>query len=145
MPLVSKRILPKGVEEKISETLLEAVSQVKDRGEVSAFINDLLSPVERLMVGKRLAIAVLLIKGLDYESIKDLLKVSNATVAKVSVILKLNMGYRLAVEKIAKTEAGRLFWQDLARFVHRLGTPSDTFADEDMLNRKFGLKKRTIL
>lgn len=145
MPLVSKRILSKDVEERISGTLLEAVSEVKGRSEVSSFVNDLLSPVERLMVGKRLAIAVLLVKGWDYGSIKDFLKVSNATVAKVSVILKVNHGYKMAIGKIIKTESGRLFWQDVAKFMHRVGTVGDTFVDEELLNKKFGYKKKTIL
>lgn len=145
MPQVSKRVLRKEVEEQIAETLLEAVSQLRSKSDVSAFLKDLLSPVEKIMVSKRLAIAVLLLKGWDYDGIKDFLKVSNATVSKVSLVLKENVGYKIAVDKVAQTEAGREFWKDTVKMLHRMGTTKDLFKDEEQLNRKFKFRRKTLL
>lgn len=145
MPQVSKRILSKEIEAKIAETLLEAVSQLRTKSEVADFLQDLLSPVEKIMISKRLAIAVLLLKGWEYPAIKDFLKVSNATVAKISIILKDNVGYKIAVDKVAKTEAGREFWKDVVKMIHRVGTIKDTFIDDEVLNKKFKFKRKTLL
>ena len=145
MPQVSRRKLNKEVANKIFETLLEAVSQMRSKSEVSMFINDLLSPVERTMIAKRLAIAVLLLKRWDYPSIKDFLKVSNATVSKVSLIIQVNRGYKEVVDKLTRTEAGKDFWRDILVLAQRLGVAKDTFADEKLLRHKLGIKKKTLL
>ena len=123
---------------------MEAVSQVKGRQDTQLFLNDLLTPTERVVLAKRLAIAVLLIKGWGYLAIQNFLKVSSDTVGKVSQIVKNNRGYRRIVERMLRTEAGRQFWQDVIKLVHRLGT-RDTFVEEELLNKKLGIKKKNLL
>lgn len=145
MSRVSKRILNKQIEQQIFETLWEAISQVKNKGDVKLFLNDLLTPVERIMVAKRLAIAILLLRGKDYETIIDLLKVSNETISKVSLILKINNGYRIAINKIIRTEAGRQFWRDVENLLYRLGTPGKAFLPEEVIKRQLGHKKKTLV
>ncbi|OGD85851.1 hypothetical protein A3B51_03270 [Candidatus Curtissbacteria bacterium RIFCSPLOWO2_01_FULL_41_18] len=145
MSRVSKKILNKQIEEQMFETLWEAISQVKDKGDVKLFLNDLLTPVERIMAAKRLAIAILLLRGKDYETIIDLLKVSNETISKVSLILKVNNGYRIAVNKLVRTEAGRQFWRDIESLLYRLGTPGKAFLPEEVIKRQLGHKKKTLV
>lgn len=145
MAQISKRYLSLAVQNKISETLLEAISGVKGRKDTALFVNDLLTPTERVVLAKRLAIAVFLLKGWGYESIQDFLKVSSVTVGKVSLVVKQNQGYRKVVDKMLMTEAGRQFWRDVVKLTHRLGT-RDTFVEEELLNKKFGFdKKKTLL
>ena len=144
MAQISERYLSVDVQNKISGTLLEAVSQVKGRQETALFLNDLLTPTEKVVLAKRLAIAVLLIKGWGYEAIQNFLKVSSDTVGKVSLIVKHNRGYSKIVERIMKTEAGREFWRDVIKLVHRLGT-RDTFVEEELLNKKLGYDKKKNL
>lgn len=144
MAQISKKYLSVDVQNKITGTLFEAISQVKGRKETSLFLNDLLTPTEKVVLAKRLAIAVLLIKGWGYEAIQSFLKVSSDTVGKVSVIVKINQGYRSVVEKMMRTEAGREFWQDVLKLAHRIGT-RETFVDDQFLNKKFGYKKKTLL
>lgn len=145
MPQVSKRFLSEKVSSRITETLLEAISQLKEKSDIQLFINDLLTPVERVMIAKRLAVAVLLLKKWSYPSIKDFLKVSNQTVAKVSLILKTNSGYQITIDKLMRTEAGKEFWKDLTVLLHRIGTTSDTFKDEQVLRNRFGFNKKKTL
>ncbi len=144
MAQISKKYLSEDIQNKISGTLLEAVSQVKGRQDTQLFLNDLLTPTERVVLAKRLAIAVLLIKGWGYEPIQNFLKVSSDTVGKVSQIVKNNRGYRKIVERMLRTEAGREFWQDVIKIVHRLGT-RDTFIEEELLNKKLGIEKKNLL
>ena len=144
MAQVSKKFLPVDVTNRITETLLEAVSQVKGRKDTALFLNDLLTPTERVVLAKRLAIAVLLLKGWGYESIQNFLKVSSDTVGKVALIVKHNQGYPKIVEKMLRTESGREFWQDVVKLAHRLGT-SDKFVGEGLLDKKYGFDKKKTL
>lgn len=127
------------------ETLWEAISQVRSIEDIKLFLNDFLSPVERIMLAKRFAIAVFLLKGQGYENIKDLLKVSNATISKVSIILKTNRGYQIAINKVIRTEAGKAFWQDIENLLFRLGRPGIAFAPEEVIKNRLGQKKKTLV
>lgn len=145
MSQVSRRIVRAEVQEKIIETLLEAIAQLKNKQDIQAFVNDLLTPVERIMIAKRLAIAVLLLKGWSYDATGDLLKVSTDTIARISIILKTNDGYKKTADHLMKTEAGREFWRDVASLAYRLGTPGKTFVDEGLIRHKLGFKKKTLI
>lgn len=145
MPQVSKRTLPKDREKQLLETLWEAFTQLRNKRDVQAFMDDLLTPVERIMVTKRLAIAVLLLKGWGYQSIREFLKVSNEPIARVAHLVKNNKGYKLAVDKVIRTEAGREFWRELGSLIHRLGSARDLFEDEELIRRKLGYRKKTLV
>lgn len=145
MSRVSKRILNQQVEEQMFETLWEAVSQVKSKADVKLFMVDLLSPVERIMIAKRLAIAVLLLKGKDYETIIDVLKVSNETISKVALILRMNSGYKIAINKILLSEAGRQFWQEIEGLIYRFSSPGKVFVPEEVVKYRLGHKKKTLV
>ncbi|MBI2599217.1 hypothetical protein HYW40_03290, partial [Candidatus Curtissbacteria bacterium] len=123
MPLVSKRKLSKNIEERMFETLWEAISKLNSKQDIQSFLADLLSPVEIQMIAKRMAIAALLARGYGYESIQDIIKVSDATVAKVSRALNNNPGYKIAINKIARSEATQEFWHDIENLVYRLSSP----------------------
>lgn len=145
MSRVSKRILNKTVEDQIFETLWESLSQIHDKDDIQLFLNDLLFPVERIMVAKRLAIAILLLKGKSYETIIDFLKVSNETISKISLILKSNNGYRVALNKLIKSDAGRQFWQDIENILYRFSSPGKVFLDEAVVKYRLGHKKKTLV
>ena len=145
MSQISRRILNKQVEEKVFETLWEAISQVKSKDDVKLFLSDLLSPVERIMVAKRLAIAVLLLKGSSYETIIDILKVSNETISKIALILRANSGYKIAVNKLLRSEAGREFWQGIEDLIYRLSSPGKVFLPEEVVKYRLGHSKKKTL
>ena len=145
MPLVSKRKLQKDIEAKMYETFWEAISKVKSKSEVQGFLSDLLSPVESTMVAKRLAIAALLLRGYGYENIMNLLKVSGATIAKVSAVLNANTGYKIAINKIAMSEATREFWQDIENLLYRLSAPGKTFLPKEIVKAKLRHKRKSLL
>lgn len=145
MSQVSRRKVSKEIENKIFETLLEAVSTVKSSNEVRSFLSDLLSPVEKIMIAKRLAIAALLSRGYSYEAIKDLLKVSQTTIAKVSITMSINNGYWNVINKISKSEKSREFWQDIERLLNRMSIANNTFKEDDDLKRIFGHKRKTLV
>jgi len=81
MPQVSKIPISKEVSDKIFDLFLDCFYNLQNTEEVNEFISDFLTPTEITMVTKRIAIVVLLSRGYDYDSIKDILKVSNSAVS----------------------------------------------------------------
>lgn len=83
MPRVQPKTIP--IEERT--TLLDEfwtmIALLESREEVKNFFKDLLSNTEALMFARRIQIAKLLLQGKDYESIREKLKTSYATIASV--------------------------------------------------------------
>lgn len=105
MTKVSKRWLDKRLEEYIFELFVKAIVDLKTSEEVKNFIEDILYPSEKIMLIKRLAIAVLLSKGFTYEAIDDTLKVNATTINRVSYWLRHgSKGYQKAVQKIIDSQ-----------------------------------------
>lgn len=112
MAQVSKYPVSTDVEKRMYKILLEAISNLRGASEVEEFLNEFISPVEKVMLAKRMAIAVLLGKGYDYESIKKILRVTPTTIASINIALKYSKkGYKKAVDKILKSEKIEEFWQ----------------------------------
>ena len=103
MSKISKNKVNYKVGDLIKEQLISALAAIKDKNEMSNFLDSLLTNSERVMLTKRLAIAVLLENGVSYSDISKLLKVSSVTVGFVkNNVLKDNDSYTLLVQKINK-------------------------------------------
>lgn len=124
MSKISRRILDKELENKIFEVFLKAIVDIKNFAEAKNFIEDILSPTERIMLIKRLAIAVLLTKGKTYEYIDHTLKVSRATIMTVSLWLKHGKGgYRKVVDNILKIQNRERLIDNIEEILLRLSPP----------------------
>ena len=105
MAQVSKRPIRKEVVDRMYEILYQTVKDLKTDQEIKEFLDDFLSPVERIMLAKRLAIALLLTKGYRYETIAYTLKVTPPTIAAVAISLRYTgRGYKRVAEKILRQE-----------------------------------------
>ena len=90
------------------DTLYTAASAVKGRDAVKSFLKDLLTPSERVMLGRRIIIARLLIAGETYDEICRRMKVGKTTVSKVDRWLNDQFpGYEDAVKGLEKEFADR--------------------------------------
>jgi len=140
---ISKRKLDKDVEERIWKIFLNTLSQVKTPIEVAELVDDLLTPTEKIVLYKRLAIALMSIKGYDNQMIQDILKVSSTTVAQVKRwIAQGGTGYKKAVEKILKQEGIEEFLDQTNETLYRLGYAKRLFSPQ-VLNAK-ALRKRKL-
>lgn len=102
MPQVSKNPIPRETDRKIRKAFTKALVDIGSEREMERYIFDLLTPTERIMLAKRLAIAAMLIEEVPYREISEHLKVSTATVGRVNLWLQTSGdGYRLAIEKIS--------------------------------------------
>lgn len=118
MTQVSKRIVAKVVEERIQEVFSRVISDLHDPIEINEFLDDFLSPPEKIMLAKRLSIALMLAKGYGYEIITGILKVTPPTIASVNINLKYKgKGYKKIIGKILKEEKWNKFWQDISNII----------------------------
>src|SRR3990167_10366731 len=146
MTQISKKILGRKLENEIHETFWAVIAKLTKKDEVSLFFNDLFTRNERVNFAKRLAILVLLHKDYDWRAIRDLIKVSEGTIAKISS-RKNNEGFRLFYEKLEMDEEWKKFWHDLAKTYlllthpNRLSNLDDEGFDRLILKRE----KKTLL
>lgn len=124
MSMVSKRILNRDLENRIFDLFVKTVIDLKDGQEVKDFLEDLLSPSEKIMLVKRLAIAILLSKGYTYEAIDNTLKVSRPTINRVSFWLKHGKsGYQKAILKILKQKKKEELIDKIEEILTKLSPP----------------------
>lgn len=141
MTQISKYPIHKDVEKRIFEVLRETISHLTNAKEIEDFLTDFLSPVEKIMLAKRLSIAVLLHKGYRYETITGILRVTPPTIATVSMLLKYSgKGYKRAVEKIALNEKINVFWEKVGDMLSKI--PSSKGSDWSYQRKEYEKKKR---
>jgi len=105
MVLVSRRRLSKDTEQRLFDLFFRALANVRDPQDIEKFLFSLLGPTEKTMLAKRLGIALLLAKGYNYETIKEVLKVSQETISRVSGVLNYRSeGYEMVIKKALRDE-----------------------------------------
>ncbi len=81
-------------------TLLENKDQVK------SFLKDLLTHTEMKMFAKRIQIAKMLIEGYDYRTIRNYVKVTDSTIARINNILGTEgNGLKIAINFLQEIES----------------------------------------
>lgn len=123
MTQVSRRYLSPKVEQQIFDTFVESFTTLSSVQKATDFLYDLLSPIEQVMLGKRLAIAYMILKGYSQRDIADTLKVSQATVTKVNASLKIGIGYRAIISHMLQKEKVVAFFDQLEEKLDHLLPP----------------------
>src|SRR3989344_4073887 len=105
MTQVSRKYLSAKVSARIFNMFLSTLTTLSSPRTAWRFVEDLLSPTEQLMLGKRLAIAYMLQKGYTQRDICSVLKVSLGTVSKISRMLQeKGNGYTSVVSHMLRQE-----------------------------------------
>jgi len=140
MSQVSKYPVHKSVEKRMFEIFKSAISGLRHPEDIENFLEDFLSPVEKIMLAKRLAIAVLLAKNYTYPSIIKILRVTPSTIATVSLSLKYSgKGYKRMVQKILFNERKDKFWQKIEDML--INIPPSKGTDMVYLKQKYKKEK----
>jgi uncharacterized protein YerC len=143
MTQISRYPVSSTVNKQILQLFRNAISSLKQSDEIDDFLEDFLSPVEKIMLAKRLAIAVMLAKGYDYQSIKAILHVTPSTIASVSIRLKYaGKGYKKTVEKILQEEKINDFWQKVDLIISSI--PQSKGTNRYQHKQELENKKRTF-
>jgi uncharacterized protein YerC len=141
MTQVSRYPVHKKVEKRMFEIFERTISQLRSSEEIKDFLQDFLSPVEKIMLAKRLSIAVLLAKGYRYPSIKQILRVTPSTIATVSLSLKYSgRGYKKAVSNILRDEKIDDFWEKIEDMLAKI--PPSKGSDWSYWRGKYEKEKR---
>lgn len=123
MTQVSKYPISKKVADRIFEIFLKTLVEIKSSEDANQFISDLLTPTEKIMLAKRLAIAFLLEKGYDYRTIQQVIRVSAPTITSVNIARKYGSeGYKRIVSKIIGEEKLMNFFEEAV--IEVLNVPS---------------------
>ena len=113
MVQISKGKLSEEILFKLFELFFQIVGKKNKKEEFLRVINDLFSPVERIMIAKRIAIIYLLLKKIDQSTICQVLKVSSSTVARYSLLISKSTGITEEFDKLLKKEKITRFLEDL--------------------------------
>ncbi len=83
MPHISKKKIKKEVATELADQFLIFLSLARTKGEARILANELLSQTERVMLAKRLASVVLLVRGYSFTQIEDALGISRQTAVRI--------------------------------------------------------------
>lgn len=114
MSQVSKYPVRKNVYERIFDIFLETFSKLKSKKEVSDFFDEFLTPTEKIMLAKRLAINILLAKDFGYREISEILRVSSTTISSVSDKYKYGKTLNKITQTLINKEGIEDFWLEIA-------------------------------
>jgi len=144
MSQVSKRILKADITERLFQNFWEMFADIKQTRQVQLFLEDFLSPTEKIMLAKRMAIAILFSKGYDHRTISSMLKVSTTTVNNIARFLNAKTpGYQLLIKKYSQKQSTKEFIQELERYFYRL-QPGQHFIDDGLIKTKLGHRKKVF-
>lgn len=99
--------------EKIFSIFYKVLGETDSKDEFNKILFDLLTPAERIMLIKRIAVIYLLLKDIDYLTICKVLKVSNGTVSKYKLLMESSIGIVPVLKKMVENEKIWLFFEDI--------------------------------
>jgi len=109
----------KKIESQVYKILYQVLGDAKNEVDVEITLKALMTENELSAVAKRLAIAVFLDKRQSYEHIKDVLKVSTATIASVAENMN-KKGIQMALAKVKAEEWADVWSIRLSRALEKL-------------------------
>jgi uncharacterized protein YerC len=118
MSQVSKRRIDPGIEKELLDSLSYILKELKTKDDVDRFLSSVLSKNERVMIAKRVITAYLLDSGVEETKISQTLKLTNATVTRLKMWIRLNKeGFDLAFGKLKRKGAEDLGKQVLLKLL----------------------------
>ena len=121
MPHVSSKRVKKDVFKRMSIEFVNTISGLKSKDEIKGFIRELLTPTERVMLAKRLAIIMMLKRGYPFQIIERTLKISSSTSMRFWKIIKIQ-DFSTITKNIQKEKDKKKFWNEIEVLL-RAGMP----------------------
>lgn len=122
MSQVSKFQLREDVWNRIFDFFIETLINIKNKQRLESFVDNFFTPTEKIVFAKRLAAAVMVSKENSYESIRETLRISPPTIARMSMHLKdKEGGLSRVVEDILRKDATKIIWEEFASLMDMPG------------------------
>lgn len=115
----SSRKMNTKIKNQVYKIFYQVLNDSKNEIEVEQVMTALMSDTEVLAIAKRLAIAVFLDKGHSYEHIKEVLKVSSATIASVADTMN-QKGMQVALQKVKADEWAEVWSAKISKALEKL-------------------------
>lgn len=113
------KVMNKQIETQVYKILYQVLADAKTDVDMELILKAVMTEGELSAVAKRLAIAVFLDKGQSYEHIKDILKVSTATIASVAENMN-KRGMQMALLRVKAEEWADVWSIRLSRALEKL-------------------------
>jgi uncharacterized protein YerC len=141
MSQVSKHFMNPKIASKVYEVFINSIKNSRSKNEVITFLDDLLSPSEKTMLAKRVAIAYMLLENkYTYQEISKTLKISFGTIAKVHATFALKGdGYRKIIGNLVTNKIIKNF---LSEFLDIVTPNKKSLTGEIYLKPKYKSKMR---
>lgn len=111
MGRVSRKPLNKDLKEDLEEQLSFIISSLNKKEDISSFLDEFLTPEEKLMLGKRLILYMMLYKGMASKEIKNSLGMSFETVRWYKLIYEgKSEKFRQSINKLINRENAKQMW-----------------------------------
>ncbi|MFC1649920.1 Trp family transcriptional regulator [Patescibacteria group bacterium] len=117
MTQVSKYPIEKAAYTSIFNGFNKVIISLKDKKDTEAFLSDFLTPTEKIMLAKRLSIALLLERKLKYREISKVLRVSTTTVSNVALAYSHSKSYKKVIRKMLRDKK---FEKQLTEFIKKV-------------------------
>ena len=124
MPKVSQNPLSREMQQEMMRAFIQTLAKISDSALLRRFLDDLLSPTEKLMLAKRLMAAVLLQRGYSSGAVCTALKMSKTTVWLIQrELVKSGDGYRTVFERFFRESRGQRILDTIERFLDAITLP----------------------
>lgn len=108
----------------MTNAFVRTLVKISDDALLRRFLDDLLTPTEKLMLSKRLMAAILLQRGYSYRAVCSVLKMSKTTVHLIQrELLKAGEGYRKVFQLFFKEARGQRLIDAIERFLSAITLP----------------------
>lgn len=124
MPKVSANQLSRETEREIADALIRTLAKIEDERLLGRFLDDLLTPMEKVMLAKRLMAAVLLQRGYSYGAISRILKMSKTTIHLIQrELIKSGEGYRTIFSRFFRESKGTKLSKAIESILNKMTLP----------------------
>lgn len=124
MPKVSRNPLSREMQQEMMRAFIQTLVKISDDALLRRFLDDLLSPTEKLMLSKRLMAAVLLQRGYSGGAVSTALKMSKTTVWLIQrELVKSGDGYRTVFDRFFRESRGQRILDAVERFLNAITFP----------------------
>mgnify|MGYP001580136124 CR=1 FL=1 len=140
MTQISRFKLKEETLEKLYSLMFEVLGK-KSKNEFLLIMNDLVSPTEKIMISKRIAVIYLLTKNIDQRTIAHTMKVSLSTISKYALLVKVSNVLPNALSNLIRNEGIRLLISEIFVTLFPPGTPNSSWGATWELKKEIGRKK----
>lgn len=124
MVRISKNPLSRETQREVMQAFIQTLARINDDSILKRFLDDLLTPTEKIMLAKRLMAAVLLQRGYSYGAVCSVLKMSKGTVNTIQrELIKSGEGYRRIFDLFFRESKGKRIMDAIERFLDAITLP----------------------